>query len=120
MKKLIVFIVMGMFWFSAMAGEEITIPDEVSPTITRAKISQLIILPAQNKAYVTLEKGYIVDGKFISSGKVKKLKWKNSKDNPYTEADETSTAYTDFIRAIGIDKAALKAEVEVRFQQGVD
>jgi len=102
------------FWaVYVFAQDEITIPDEALPVVNKAALDTVIIRYFTKQAQVIVRKGFMQDGQFVSvGGKDIAVTFVDVEDNPDTPEDETSTAFTDFINSIKIDKKVLKTIME--------
>ena len=109
MKKLILFLCFIGFCVNVFAQDEITIPTELLPEINVAALDTVIIRYFTKQAQVIVRKGFMQNGEFVMvGGKDVAVTFVDVENDPNTPENETSTAFTDFVNAIKIDKKVLK------------
>jgi len=90
---------------SVWAAEEFSLgTPEPRPAVTKARIVDIVIHTVTQQALVTVAKGYMEAGEFVSV-KERTIIFLN---------DETSTDYTDFMQTIKLNRSALKALIKAK------
>ena len=105
-----------LWLFIGMAFAEDIQQPEVIPDVTVWRLDTIKILSFTKTAIVTYRKGYIEDGKFIGSGKEKKVIFKDEIDNPDTPENEFSNEFTQFINFIEINRTKVKQAVKIKLE----
>jgi hypothetical protein len=92
-------------------AQDFDVTEEPMPSINKARITKIVLMPTRNRASVRVEKGYEDEGVFVGT-KTLVLYFEDIEDDLSTPVDETVTDYTDLIQASDIDPAALRVFIK--------
>ena len=98
MKKILL-VVLFMLFMGFASAQDIEV-NEPQPDITLWRLDVVRMLVFTKTCEVYYRKGYMDNGKFISSNQVQQILFMDTLDNPNTPEDETSTEFTQLIQLI--------------------
>ncbi len=76
--------------------QQYDVTDETRATVNKHRIADILIHNITKQAIVTIQKGYLDSGDFISVSEVTVI-FQNQVDDLSTTIDESTTEFTDFI-----------------------
>jgi hypothetical protein len=88
--------------------DEIDLVPEVRPSITKAGIDTVKILP-YNKTCIITVRFLDANGEYVNE---KQVVFINQVDNPETPEDESTTEFTDFMQGLNINRVFLKNAIK--------